>query len=342
MILGSLIPKKIPWRDVLTYLISLGLGIGLLVYTFRGVSLLELRKELINIRYQYLILFILIIFLGTFLRALRWKYMLITFKNEIKIVNLLNATIFGYGVNVILPRAGEIARALYIGAKEGISRSSSLGTIIVERVIDLIFLLFSVLISIMAFGKKLEGEYPWIYQSFYWGILILILSFVLLYLVIKYQNEFLLTIEKFFKRYSFSFMNKASEITSKIIDGFGSIKTIRNYFFIFIFSLLLWFTYAFGSYIGLLMLRMDKIQNVNLFSGIMIMSITTFGIMIPIPGSTGSYHAFCKSVLTMILGFSVQISLVYATLTHLLNTIPFLVITIILILRQGMSKIIKN
>ncbi len=134
--------KSINPRDILVYFVSLAIGIGLLIYTFRGVSLQEVSDELIKINYFYLILFIVIIFIGTFLRALRWKYMIVSFKEDVKLKNLFEATIIGYGVNVILPRFGEVARSLYVGSAEKISRSSALGTVVVERVYDLIFLIF--------------------------------------------------------------------------------------------------------------------------------------------------------------------------------------------------------
>lgn len=325
-------------REILGYLISLALGIGLLIYTFRGVSVNEVANEFSNINYFYLILFILVIFMGTFLRALRWKYMIVTFKENVKLKNLFEATVMGYGVNVLFPRLGEIARSLYLGSSEKISRSSVLGTIIVERVYDLIFLLLSVLISIWLFGEKLSEKYPWIYNSIYFGLLILGISFIALFLIIKFQSKIVLWVEKFLGLIKLNKFSRATEITSKVIDGFNSIKTKQNYFLTFLLSPILWFTYAAGSYIGLLALNMHKILPVDLSSGLIIMSITTFGIMIPIPGSTGSYHAFCKSVLTMFLGFDVKISLAYAVLTHLLNTIPFVIYSFFIILKQGLKK----
>lgn len=330
--------KSINPRDILVYFVSLAIGIGLLIYTFRGVSLQEVSDELIKINYFYLILFIVIIFIGTFLRALRWKYMIVSFKEDVKLKNLFEATIIGYGVNVILPRFGEVARSLYVGSAEKISRSSALGTVVVERVYDLIFLILSVVISLMIFGDELSSKYNWIYSSIYLGILILLLAFVFLLLVIKFQNKIVQWIDRFFTKLNVKFFNRATEITSKVIEGFDSIKTRKNYLMTFILSPILWFTYALGSYIGLLALNMDKIQPVNFGSGLIIMSITTFGIMIPIPGSTGSYHAFCKSVLTMILGFNVKISLAYAVLTHLFNTIPFVIISLLILIKRGFKK----
>ncbi|MCX8057433.1 MAG: flippase-like domain-containing protein [Ignavibacteria bacterium] len=330
--------KSISARDILIYFFSLAAGFGLLIYTFRGVSISDVGEELKRINFFYLTLFMGIIFLGTFLRALRWKYMIVSFKENVRIKNLFEATVIGYGVNVILPRFGEVARSLYLGASEKISRSSALGTIVVERVFDLIFLILSVVISLCLFGDELSSKYPWIYNAIYFGILILLFAFISLFLVIKFQNKIIDLIERLFNTLNLKIFNRASEITSKVIEGFDSIKTRKNYLMTFLLSPVLWFTYALGSYVGLLALNMHKIIQVDFASGLIIMSITTFGIMVPIPGSTGSYHAFCKSVLTMVLGFDVKISLAYAVLTHLLNTIPFVIISLIILFKKGIKK----
>ncbi len=332
---------SIKLKDFLIYLFSLAIGIALLIHTFRGVSLEDIGEQLTEINFTYMTIFITMIITGTFLRALRWKYMILSFKENVKLQHLVEATIINYGVNVILPRMGEIARAIYLGTTENISRSSTLGTIIVERILDLIFLLASVVISLIIYGDFLTSRYPWINSAIYTGIIFLILSFLFLFLVIKFQNKVINWLEKFFQRVNLPFFNRASEITSKVIDGFDSIKTKKNYVITFLLSPLLWFIYALGSYFGLLALNMHLIQPVDIGSGLIIMSITTIGIMIPIPGSTGSYHAFCKSVLTMILGFNVKISLTYAVITHLLNTLPFVILSAIILSLRGFKRFIN-
>ncbi len=305
-------------------------GLALLVYTFRGVSVDEVLIHFKDVNVFYLVVFVIVVFMGAFIRAWRWKYMIESFKPEVKIGNLFSAVIIGYGVNVVLPRFGEIARAMSIGSLEGISRVSSLGTVVIERVLDLIFLILTVLIGLSMFGDVLESEYPWIYSSIYVGIAAFAVLILVLGLIIKYQGKVLVLLDRLFSRMNFRILNKATLFTSKIIDGFDSIKSRKNLFLLILISPLIWIVYAFGAYVGLYMLNMQNVLPVDLSFGWIIMSITTFGILIPTPGSTGSYHAFCKSVLTMVLGFAVEISLAYALLTHFLSTVPFLLLSIIL------------
>jgi len=189
--------KKFSFREIFLYSISLLIGIALLIYTFRGVGLDEVLIHFVDVNVFYLVLFIHVVFLGAFIRAWRWKYMIESFKPDVKLKNLFSAVIIGYGVNAILPRFGEVARAMSIGSLEGISRISSLGTIVIERVLDLIFLILTVLLGLYLFGDVLESEYPWIYNSIYIGVVAFILSLLFLGLVIKYQEEFLFGLKNF-------------------------------------------------------------------------------------------------------------------------------------------------
>ncbi|MCX8009693.1 MAG: flippase-like domain-containing protein [Ignavibacteria bacterium] len=337
----NLILSKFSRRDFLFFIFSLLFGIALLIYTFRGVSLNEVTKYFYDVNIFYAVILLLIIFLGSFLRAWRWMYMLESLKSKISLKNLFLAVIFGYGVNVILPRFGEIGRAVFIGNIEKISRVSALGTVVIERIIDLIFLIFSVLIALYLYGDVLSVEYPWIMSSIYFGVFILVLAVSLLALVIKFQNRLLVYLEKIFGNSKLKVFDLVTPLTVKIINGFDSIKSLKNYFNIIALSVLMWFTYGLGAYVGLFMMNMQKILPVDLTTGWIIMSITTFGVMIPTPGSTGSYHAFCKSVLTMIVGFEVQISLAYAVITHLFNTVPFVIISVILLATYRKKDVFK-
>ncbi|HEX9253335.1 MAG TPA: hypothetical protein VF870_13900, partial [Ignavibacteriaceae bacterium] len=88
--------------------------------------------------------------------------------------------------------------------------------------------------------------------------------------------------------------------------------------------------YAFGSYVGLLMLDMQNFQPITFGMGWIIMSISAIGVIIPTPGSTGSYHTLAKSTLVLIFGFSETISVAYAFLTHIIGYILFIITALIM------------
>ena len=87
--------------------------------------------------------------------------------------------------------------------------------------------------------------------------------------------------------------------------------------------------YALTAYLGFFTLGMQNMGiPVNYKLGWILMSISAIGTVIPTPGGTGSYHALAKAVLVFF-GFSLNISLAYAFLTHIISF--FLIIFLALV-----------
>ena len=115
-----------------------------------------------------------------------------------------------------------------------------------------------------------------------------------------------------------------------LAEGFASLKGTRNYFWTIFWTIVIIFLYAYGSYVGMLMLDMQNFQSITFGMGWVIMSISAIGVIIPTPGSTGSYHTLAKSTLVLIFGFGETISVAYAFLTHIIGYIIFIVTALIM------------
>jgi uncharacterized protein (TIRG00374 family) len=76
------------------------------------------------------------LFLSFWVRAWRWRYLLLPLKS-VPVMPLFRSTMVGFMGNYLLPlRAGEVMRAVSIGQSQKISKSSALGSIVLERVLD--------------------------------------------------------------------------------------------------------------------------------------------------------------------------------------------------------------
>src|SRR5690606_16023023 len=120
--------------------------------------------------YFWFILSMVLSILSYWLRAARWKLLLGPIGHEIQTKSAFWAISLGYFANLTIPRSGEIARATSLYKMEKVPADKSIGTIVLERVIDLIFLgLFFILtllfnadtlISFFSFSNKPEfGKY---------------------------------------------------------------------------------------------------------------------------------------------------------------------------------------
>jgi uncharacterized membrane protein YbhN (UPF0104 family) len=130
-------------------------------------------------------------------------------------------------------------------------------------------------------------------------------------------------------RFSVNLAAKAAHIFEMLTEGFGSLKGTRNYLITILLSAGIMLVYALTAYLGFFTLGMQDMGiPVNFKIGWILMSISAIGAVIPTPGGTGSYHALAKSVLVFF-GFSLNISLAYAFLTHIISF--FLIIFLALV-----------
>lgn len=313
--------NKIKLRGFLKYALSLLLTALFLYIAFKGVDINEVFKIVSSSSVIWILAFVVVLFSAHYVRALRWKIILHSVKPDASVKYLFGALMVGYGVNSVVPRLGEVSRAVLIGKWENLSRSSMFGTIILERVIDVIFLGFAVIVAILMYSEKLLTSFPWLKSSLYATIIFIFFVIFIFYLTIKHRERFYNFVVKFFSRFSEKLAHKIAYMIQMLGEGFGSLKGTKNYFIAFLLSALLMFLYAFGSYIGFFIIGMQEVKPITFQMGWIVMSISAIGIVIPTPGGTGSYHTLAKSTLVLLFGFSEPVSLAYAFITHI---IPYL------------------
>jgi hypothetical protein len=255
--------------------------------------------------------------------------MLNSVKEDVSIKNLFGALMIGYGVNCVLSRVGEISRAVLIGKWEGLSRTSMFGTVIVERVIDLLFFGLTIIISVWM-SADIFKNFPWLRSTLYISFIVLTVGIIFLYLTIKLKEKFYNIIVRILSRFSPKLANRAAYIFEMLTVGFASLKGTKNFILTILLSIGIILLYAFNSYIGFFTIGMEHIKPVTLEMGWILMAISSIGVAIPTPGGTGSYHILATSTLVLLFGFSQEISLAYAFLTHIINYFLSIFISIVM------------
>ncbi len=114
------------------------IGLGLLALALRNVEWARMLQVLREARYHYLLPATFLL-MGTFpLKAWRWRYILEPVR-RLSINRLFAIVMVGYFANFALPaNAGELVRPFILGRREGISTSSVLATVVLERMVDLV------------------------------------------------------------------------------------------------------------------------------------------------------------------------------------------------------------
>ncbi len=186
-------------------------------------------------------------FIGVWVRAWRWHYLLKPIKS-IKTRTMFPITCIGYMGNNIYPaRAGEVLRAVVLKRREGVPVSASLATIIVERIFDGVVMLAFIFVNLTQLAKLAEVSVPvgkwqvtiqdlavWGSVAFFGALVIFLLAAMFPRVTTKFGQWFIDRLLPVRLR------EKTSGILHKFMDGLESLRSPVNVLMVFITSLIIW------------------------------------------------------------------------------------------------------
>jgi hypothetical protein len=220
----------------------------------------------------------------------------------------------GYMFNNVLPRAGEIARPYAISRMESLPVSSAFGTIVVERIIDTFSFLLLVAVLPLVYDGPLLDSFPWLQSA---GLIITgVTAGGLLFLVAMmvrrdWTDRFLL------RPLGWVLPARArlrtEELVHAFLDGFLFLKEPASFAVIALAGVLVWFLYILMTYVALFAFGLGTLGP---RAAVVVLTISSIGIAIPTPGSTGSYHAFTSQTLIRLFAVDPSVALGFATVTH--------------------------
>lgn len=229
---------------ILKLVIPLGIGVYLIWYFFQILSEEE-KKQLFNAlkeaNYWWILPSLFIGFLSHLSRAYRWKYLLEPMGYKPSFMRVYNALMIGYIVNLVLPRAGEASRAAVLKRTDDVPFEKSFGTIIMERLVDVIMLGIIFLITLASQFEQfdlikerishIQNKDGQATEGSGWGMWILIgLAIVgIIGLVVVLKNE--------------KFKTKIIAIIKGAWDGFKSILHSKNKVPFLLHTVFIWIMY---------------------------------------------------------------------------------------------------
>lgn len=134
---------KINYKKTALTILPLLLGVFLIWYSFNQFSaeqITDIKHYFQKANYWFVFLALVCGVASHFSRSYRWNFMLEPLGYKPRLINNAMAVFTGYIMNMFIPRSGEFSRALIINKYEGVPYDKALGTIIAERVADLILL----------------------------------------------------------------------------------------------------------------------------------------------------------------------------------------------------------
>ena len=300
---------KLNYRLLNSNILGAIISVTALIWLAQIYDIEDLTAPLRTANYWYLLIAIFIAISDFILRAIRWRILFVEHTPK-KFSNVFRALMQGYLFNTLLPaRAGELVKVFRLGKDEGLARVEILGTVVVERIGDMI-----ALVLLMGAVFFLYPDFPhWLKFS---GLVIMsITAIVTIILAVihfhghKLKPVFLLLINYVLPK---RFLLRL-EISGKIfIEGLAGLFKTKSIFFFFFFTAILWalevlIAYYISGAFGLW---------IPLGNLLFLMLVITVGTIIPSsPGYIGVYELFGIAGLNLI-GISGGESLSFIVMLH--------------------------
>ncbi len=241
-------------KKILKTILPLALGGFLVWYSLSDISIETLGLYFKEANYGWIFLGLFFGILSHLSRAYRWKFMLEPLGFKPKFTNSVLAVLVGYLVNLALPRAGEISRATVMANYEDIPFEKGFGTIVAERLADLIMMLSIVAITLFV---QFDFIYNLLTKNFdptkiIIGFIILIIGFFVF--------------SSFVKKAESGFLLKIKTFVSGLIEGVTSIFKMKNKWAFIAHTIFIWV-----MYVAMFWATIPAIEGLNVpFGGILI------------------------------------------------------------------------
>jgi uncharacterized protein (TIRG00374 family) len=248
--------------------LPLALGVFLIWYIFKQFTpeqLTELQLHFENANYGYVTLSVLLSVLSHFIRAYRWNFLLQPLGYSPKLANNFMAVSVAYLMNIFIPKSGEVSRALVLTKYEEVPFDKGFGTVISERIVDLVLL---VLFIALALFLQFDVLYTYLADVIPIKKLILILGIGLLLLI-----AFLV-----FLKYSKSNISlKISTLIRGLKEGVFSILNMKKKSAFIFWSVVIWGLYLTSFYVATQALEQTSSISLGIIITAFVVGSFTFG-----------------------------------------------------------------
>lgn len=300
-------------KDIIKLILFLGLGVFFVWFSVKDLTA-EQRAEIwenihlvfISHKWIYLLICAVIGYISVWLRGIRSVLMINPMGYNMRCSSAYHSVCICYLANMAIPRLGEILRCTVLQKYEKVPFQKSLGTVVTERVIDVLICGLMFLLALVLESDKiiqiLTGNHAGaniVHMLSGWGKYIILLSLLLMCAIVYLLRKQIAR---------FSIVQKMKKILMEFWEGMLSVKKINHPYLFIIYSLLIWLCYYFMFFFALFAFP----EVINLGGDIWLLSLSsvvigTVGFAIA-QGGLGAYPWLVSIVLAMY-GISSEVGL---------------------------------
>ncbi|GAB3328292.1 lysylphosphatidylglycerol synthase transmembrane domain-containing protein [Marivirga atlantica] len=266
-------------------------------------------------------------FLSHFVRAYRWNLLLEPLGYDLKSGRTFLAVMVGYLANFIVPRMGEISRCGILQKTDNVPISTGIGSVVTERIIDVLCLLVVILITLSLefdmlsefflslISQKTEGLSP---NNTIW--------FVLLFIMIVIGATYFLIKRNSAKLKQNALFNKVANFLRQLVEGVLSIRKLKKGPQFIASTIFMWILYYLMTYV--VIFSLEETARLSITAGFTMLVLGGIGMATPVQGGIGAFH-YLMSAGLLLYGIPENDGIFFALLLHTTNSVAIMVLGLI-------------
>ena len=312
--------KKV--SQILKYAVSASLAFVLLYFSFRDVEWADFMEGLKSCRWEFILLSMAAGSFAFWLRAVRWRKLLLPIDGSITRMTAFNGINIGNISNFVFPRIGEFIRCGVITRRsepvspddpehKKASYDKVLGTVVLERSWELLVMLLLLAVVVVGGFNRFGGffvEQIWTPMaqrldfSIWWIVAVLALAGVAgCYALWRYRD-------------TNPVFSKVWGIFRGILQGFASCLKMDRKWMFFAYTAFIWMTYWLMA--ASTVWAAPFLSELDLIDALFLSLVGGLGFAVPVPGGIGAFHFIISLALSAIYGIPTELGIIYATLSH--------------------------
>lgn len=296
-------------KKILKYAGSAAIAAVLLWFSFRDVEWVEFMEGLRSCRWGFILLSMAAGAFAFWLRALRWRQLLLPIDPQTSRITTFNGINIGNISNFVFPRIGEFVRCGVITRRTTATYDKVLGTVVLERSWELLVMLLMLLIVLVGgferFGSFfMESIWLPLSQKFnmWWAVaVILAVASSTMFLIWKYRERS-------------AVCSKVWGVFRGILQGFSSCLQMEKKWLFFAYTAFIWMTYWFMA--ACTMWAAPFLNHLDIIDALFLSLVGGLGFAVPVPGGIGAFHFIIALALMTIYGIPMETGIIYATISH--------------------------
>ena len=304
-------------KKIVLLIIFLGLGIFFVWFSIKDFKpedvqhIQESAEKVLNPK-SLVFIFISIIFAVSahYFRTLRNILLIDPLGYRVRKTTAFYSVMVCYLANLAIPRLGEVLRCTFLQRYDKVPVQKSFGTIVVERVFDLlVFILLLVIVIFLnkgllsglvinkegiTLGNWIDEKWIWLWSMKYLVLAALIVGFMMLFFVRKYKKRKQETIKK-----QSQIVVKIKNIISGLWQGLISVKDLQHPYLFIIYTIAIWVCYYLGGYFCFFAFDFLKALGDQMpMAALVVLAVGSIGFMIA-QGGLGAYPLIVTGVLML-------------------------------------------